>query len=91
MTEQHFDIEVTFKTAMPLSQECGLDMWALGNYFTSVKNSGGRTYKLKAMSSAIDMIDALVAVTETIQYNVNKHDKSDWSKVVFTQMKGKIA
>lgn len=63
-------VEVTFATAAPLGQKAGIEMWTLGNYFSSV---GGCKYVLKSQGKAASLPDAMQGLVAQINQVVEGH------------------
>lgn len=80
-------VDITFQTAKSLSQEAGMDLWALGHHFNQV---GPCTYRLQSRGEAASLEDASDGLTEAIQSVVTRHNPR-WPNLVVTAVKTKEA
>jgi len=71
-----FELDITFTTARPLSQNCGMEMWGIGRFRTW----GERTYRLKSLVEANTLTLAEQCIVKSIQ-DLVKDDLPAWPDV----------
>lgn len=84
---QRYELDVTFQTARPLSQDMGSHLWAFASLFHAV---GPSTYQLHTVVERLDaatLLDALTGLVDAIATTVAEEQR-DWP-IRVTAVEGK--